>query len=1043
MQTEVIVSRTQSTHTLSLTASSHQDDARKRRMTMSTAKLEYSKPPAAIKKEQTTPKSSIRLPTRKDSLKHASIPSLSPTIPNTTNTANTTNAPAAVIKGKENGKIASPSMISRRQSVTRATTLGLAKAAPLSNTPNKNPANVGTRGPESQEPTNGKAFRGTNINILTRRRNSAMATVNQKTMQPAATPAAISSLANEVPSPTSPVAKSSKQKKLELINRQVRRFSMPAVPNDTPNIPVQPHQRGPWSPFGMNRPSLTPVSQTSVQKMNERLPSPVEVKDRSLALTQKKSQQLKASLLSQEPMNVIHEIPPASDTSSVHSDMQEDELDILGTEMAMESSISIYTSSLSGESSTNLSRRTESPVSDAGAVARVESTLDNVAVPTSPTSPTSPISPILPISPTSPTSPAVQAESTDTPDPLFNRIARTDLKPSVPSQPNVQTLRHRRSVPDAFHNNSGETETSRESRTPSRKGSQSSLRGSNCTQHPTWLSNAGFMRKTKCVACSSHTAKNISADIAQGVSSEGSSGRCRTLSRSSSMLFDRKSSAGSLVLPPQTAPTVNGKDVSLGRLEHSTGSSLRCLSLLNESNQSKSDDHSINVNLDPSLSSISDEIVYDYEPDSPVGATAHTVSSAASQKSSRTADDHESSPECPSSSIPTQSVFLHHLTQKHTYLHANLAFLPLAASAAVAAAEAASSIYPQDPQATTSDAQVSTTVVNADGTISSDSRITTAIATAAAAAAAYVVNTTTRGHAETEIEGDHKEIFMDMLSNCIERSDKLDKLKRDLQESEQRMNEMVINHQVSKKPSAKQDQQFSQQILEYKNIVKTQRQMMDEMEGLLASFGVHTKRPQLSVSTSSQSSAGSVSTPSQASWSNMWNGTKEEGITKMRWNVSQLVGGGVGTGRLVEKKTDTDGSCVMVIAGSGVTTESRLLPKRLVSDTQDDAVHHHKYVLQLNEDDRRNKFVLKSTKEWTQDKEVKRCEFVLSPGSESEEASTCSVKFGFLQRRHHCRSSNRLPLFETTDEQPEWGRVCDTCFHDLAGPHLRKFNTAS
>ncbi|KAI9026452.1 hypothetical protein CLU79DRAFT_47494 [Phycomyces nitens] len=950
MQTEVIVSRTQSTHTLSLTAT-HQDDTRKRRMTMTATKLEPSKPSAPIKKEQ--PKTSIRLPTRKDSLKHASIPSLSPTIPNTTN------ATAGPIKGKESAKIANPSMISRRQSM-RATTLGLAKAVPLSN-PNKPPANVGVRAPEAQDTTNGKALRGTGINFLTKRRNSAMEPVNQKP------PAAIASLANEVPSPTSP--KSSKQKKLELINRQVRRFSMPAAPIEAPIIPVQPHQRGPWPSVGTTRPSLTPAQ---AQKTNEKLPLE---KDKSLALTKKKSQQLKASLLSQEPMNVIHEIPP-SDTSSVHSDTQEDELDIVGTEMVMESSISIYTSSLSGESSTNLSRRTESPVSDAGAVARVECSLEDGAVPASPTSPTLPILPALPAL-------AAVQDVQDTSDPLFTRIVRTDMKASAPLQSTIQTVRHRRSVPDALHNNSGDTETSRETRTPSRKGSQSSLRGSNCTQHPTWLSNAGFMRKTKCAACSSHTAKNISADIPHTVSSEGSSGRCRTLSRSSSMMFDRKSSAGSLALSTQSGPTTSGKDVSLGRLEHSTGSSLRCLSLLNESNQSKTDDHSIHPHLDPSLSSISDEIVYDFK-DSPASATAHTT------------DDHTESPR---TTIPTHSVFLHHLTQKHINLHANIAFLPLAASAAVAAAEAAASIYPQDPQAT-SDAQVSTTVVNADGTISSDSRITTAIATAAAAAAAYVVNTATRGHDDTKIEEDHKEIFMDMLSTCIERSDKLDKLKRDLQESEQRINEIHTNQ--AKKPSAKQDQQYSQQILEYKNIVKTQRQMMDEMEGLLASFGVHTKRP-LSVSSSSQSSTGSVSTPSQASWSNMWNGAKDEGITKMRWNVSQLVGGGVGTGRLVEKKTDTDGSCVMVIAGSGVTTESRLLPKRLVSDTQDDAVHHHKYVLQLNEEDRRNKFVLKSTKEWTQDKEVKCCEFVLSPGSESEEASTCSVKFGFLQRRHHCR----------------------------------------
>ncbi|KAI8884847.1 hypothetical protein K501DRAFT_148852, partial [Backusella circina FSU 941] len=51
----------------------------------------------------------------------------------------------------------------------------------------------------------------------------------------------------------------------------------------------------------------------------------------------------------------------------------------------------------------------------------------------------------------------------------------------------------------------------------------------------------------------------------------------------------------------------------------------------------------------------------------------------------------------------------------------------------------------------------------------------------------------------------------------------------------------------------------------------------------------------------------------------------------------------------------------------------------------------------------------------------------------------CTVKFGVLNRRHHCRScghifcqkhsANRLALFSPRGtECGEWARVCDACF---------------
>ncbi|KAI8143966.1 hypothetical protein BJV82DRAFT_610046 [Fennellomyces sp. T-0311] len=175
-----------------------------------------------------------------------------------------------------------------------------------------------------------------------------------------------------------------------------------------------------------------------------------------------------------------------------------------------------------------------------------------------------------------------------------------------------------------------------------------------------------------------------------------------------------------------------------------------------------------------------------------------------------------------------------------------------------------------------------------------------------------------------------------------------------------------------------------------------------------------------------------------------WNEIVEESISQFRWNVSQWVGGGVGTGQIVKCELGADGlMSTIIVAGTGVTTEPRLLPKHLMQPRSDKSVYYHQYILYIEREDRRQRFTLMPCARWVQDDQVKRCQFSYSDESGHIQ---CKSEFDWLARRHHCRrcghifcnthSSNRLPLFDAQNSKAEWSRVCDTCFYDLAGSSL-------
>ncbi|KAL0077851.1 hypothetical protein F4703DRAFT_1881574 [Phycomyces blakesleeanus] len=174
--------------------------------------------------------------------------------------------------------------------------------------------------------------------------------------------------------------------------------------------------------------------------------------------------------------------------------------------------------------------------------------------------------------------------------------------------------------------------------------------------------------------------------------------------------------------------------------------------------------------------------------------------------------------------------------------------------------------------------------------------------------------------------------------------------------------------------------------------------------------------------------------------------TKIDWVYKARWEVAMLLGGGVGTGRVIHTFEGRLHGVEMIIAGSGLTgqhpEEESFTGYR--SSRRQAGLQRHHYMLHLLPRDRKTRFVLLPKDQWVPDKEADKCQY---EQISHDTIQSCSTRFSFFQRKHHCRrcgsvicqrhSSNSLPLFHphTFRNTGQWSRVCDMCFQDLVVPN--------
>ncbi|KAF7732324.1 hypothetical protein EC973_005220 [Apophysomyces ossiformis] len=130
-------------------------------------------------------------------------------------------------------------------------------------------------------------------------------------------------------------------------------------------------------------------------------------------------------------------------------------------------------------------------------------------------------------------------------------------------------------------------------------------------------------------------------------------------------------------------------------------------------------------------------------------------------------------------------------------------------------------------------------------------------------------------------------------------SEKLEMLSREL---------FGLNRSPRDPSSNKQGEDpYQERIRECEKLVKSQRCMLDEAEQIL-SILAHTR----------------TATPCESrKQESFW----KDSTLRARWKVSQWIGGGVGTGRIVGCESSVDGTYIVVVAGTSVTVEPQLLPK--------------------------------------------------------------------------------------------------------------------
>ncbi|KAI8891008.1 hypothetical protein K501DRAFT_235939 [Backusella circina FSU 941] len=221
---------------------------------------------------------------------------------------------------------------------------------------------------------------------------------------------------------------------------------------------------------------------------------------------------------------------------------------------------------------------------------------------------------------------------------------------------------------------------------------------------------------------------------------------------------------------------------------------------------------------------------------------------------------------------------------------------------------------------------------------------------------------------------------------------------------------------------------YKSQIQECKSLISQQQDILSKLEALIEEKEAERQQKKLVVSNTPTTATSSAEQQQQADWKAAFSDLlkpKSSGVSEVVFRRS--------------KENEPD-KTVIVVSGTGTTTEVALLPKHIPKTNK--SIQYVEYKLSITLDDRKNRFILMPEIKWQNDKKVDQCEF-----ARKEQGARCSVQFGWTWRKHHCRrcghiycsthSANRLPLFQqNASDQPVFSRVCDGCFFDLSAPYL-------
>ncbi|KAH8554471.1 hypothetical protein BGW37DRAFT_199857 [Umbelopsis sp. PMI_123] len=249
--------------------------------------------------------------------------------------------------------------------------------------------------------------------------------------------------------------------------------------------------------------------------------------------------------------------------------------------------------------------------------------------------------------------------------------------------------------------------------------------------------------------------------------------------------------------------------------------------------------------------------------------------------------------------------------------------------------------------------------------------------------------------------------FTTLTNILIRHSETLQQVSLDLLKSENRVKALLESEHGLEDNYALQEDIYERELVEYNDTFKKQQALLNNLDDLIKDIPSKQEQPD------NVSSYPTTVTPGNLA-------------ARLRWQISQMIGGTAGTGQVTQHSTNKND---LVVSGTGVLIDQNIPT-------------YHDFALNLDPARIEEKYQMRHRCNWVPDTEINQCQYVTD--AQIANPGRCKVKFGWYRRRHHCRScgkifcsqhsANRMLLACATDTSflAGWSRVCNTCFYRLA-----------
>ncbi|KAF7727868.1 hypothetical protein EC973_006981 [Apophysomyces ossiformis] len=158
--------------------------------------------------------------------------------------------------------------------------------------------------------------------------------------------------------------------------------------------------------------------------------------------------------------------------------------------------------------------------------------------------------------------------------------------------------------------------------------------------------------------------------------------------------------------------------------------------------------------------------------------------------------------------------------------------------------------------------------------------------------------------------------WLQLLASCASHYDRLERVSYELATSKQCVDALLQTHQTIETSLDERERRYQHRLDAYQALVRRQSQMLKEIGALM-------KQQEQEAGLTEPQQPENTSRPLRdrlAAWLPNY-------VIKLRWDVSRIIGGAVGTGQVVNHSKDSQGHLVIMVAGTSVTRECQLIPE--------------------------------------------------------------------------------------------------------------------